>query len=161
MQIEVPEGIHHLVTHQWHRSIEDLHVRHDVLDVRSGMPLDPQLRPLRLQQQVGPPPAGLLEDVKELQLGRRNCRPERGRGSFSLALAIIGYSGAVWCCNSARAIATLRRSCRRNCLRRRCRLRAAAVALASRTDANMKSRIESNAKQRSHTGRNLCCCCCC
>ena len=79
MQIKEPERFHHLVPHQWHRSIEDLHVRHDVLDVRCSVPLDPQLRPLRLQQQVGPLSAGLLEDVKEHRFGRRNCRPERGR----------------------------------------------------------------------------------
>ena len=44
-----------------------------------GVLQDPLLRALRLQQQVGPHPAGLLEEVKELLLGRWNSRPERGR----------------------------------------------------------------------------------
>ena len=42
------------------------------------------------------------------------------------ALAIFCPPGAAWCCDSARAMATLRRSCRQNCLSRRSfRLRAA------------------------------------
>ena len=40
-----------------------------------GVPLNPLLRPLRLQQQVGPHPAGLLEEVEELRLGGSGRRP--------------------------------------------------------------------------------------
>ena len=51
------------------------------------MRLYPLLRPLRLQQQVGPHRAGLLEEVEELRLGtgRPRCHPQcrwgRGRSS--------------------------------------------------------------------------------
>ena len=47
-------------------------------------------------------------EVEELRLGRRNCRPERGRvvhlAFLSLALAVLWPSGAVWCVASARAM---------------------------------------------------------
>ena len=42
------------------------------------------------------------------------------------ALAVFCPRRAAWCVDSARAIATLRRSCRSHCLSRRCRLRMAA-----------------------------------
>ena len=46
---------------------------------RDGVLQHSFLRPLRLQQQVGPHPTGLLEEIEELWLGRRNSRRERGR----------------------------------------------------------------------------------
>ena len=41
----------------------------------------------------------------------------------------------MWCWDSAKAIATLRRSLRRNCLRRRCRLLAAALSTPAMFDS--------------------------
>ena len=72
------------------------------------------------------------------------------------ALAIVCLRGAVWWVISARAIPTLRRSCRSHCLSRRCRLLAAPDALASRTDANMKSQLRSNAKNKGHARAETC-----
>ena len=51
----------------------------------------------------------------------------------SLTLAIFGRFGAVWCVISARVIATVIRSCRSHEQSRRCRLRAAAVAVSTPT----------------------------
>ena len=76
--------------------------------------------------------------------GRGRCHPKLRRvlqlvpPSF-LALAILCPHAVVWCCNSAKAIATLRHSCRSHCLCRRCRLLAAPVSLAARSAANTKA----------------------
>ena len=54
----------------------------------------------------------------------RACRPgEESSGPWRCSPPV---EQSVWCVNSARAIATLRRSWRRNCLSRRCRLLMAA-----------------------------------
>ena len=55
------------------------------------------------------------------------------------ALAVFCPRGAAWCVDSARAIATLRRSCRSHCLSRRCRLRMAAPACSPLNCDHMKA----------------------
>ena len=86
--------------------------------------------------------------------------------SSPLALAIVGLRGAVWCVNSARAIATLRRSWRRNCLSFRCRLLMAAPgALSTAMFDSMKLFSQFAHKTGQPCGKTACvvvvCCCCC
>ena len=106
-------------------------------EVRPGVPQDPRLWP-DLIEPVRPGGKHIPHVVVQVEV-HRACRPggrsRLARGKVHLALlpplllAIVGLRGAVWCVNSARAIATLRRSWRRNCLSRRSRrLRAAPAA---------------------------------
>ena len=91
--------------------------------------------------------------------------------STSLALApVFGPRGTVWCENSAKAMATLRRSWRKNCLSRRCRLRAAPVALSTSIVNSVKLFAEvTHKKMGTLAGKRfivvvclfVCCCLCC
>ena len=72
--VEELEHVHQLVHHLRHRSVEIEHRHGDKgLDhLLRGVPLDPLLRPPRLDQTGRPQPAGLfLKELEELRLGRR------------------------------------------------------------------------------------------
>ena len=84
-------------------------------------------------------PPRLGRGANELSKPGRNVAVQCISRSPSPALAIVCLRGAVWWLFSARAIATLRRSCRSHCQSRRCRLLAAPVSLPARAAANMKA----------------------
>ena len=80
-----------------------------------------------------PPPTHHLEVLGhrvEPRLGRTSLPTSAvyfNSLSFLPAVASLGLRRALWCVLSAKAIATLRRSCLKNCLSRRCHLRMAAL----------------------------------
>ena len=87
-----------------------------------------------------PPSSGTLSLSSRLkyrvpgswEVGSSGTRPCASPRTHPPALAVFCRRRAAWCVDSARAIATLRRSCRSHCLSRRCRLRMAApVALST------------------------------
>ena len=102
---------HQLPSQLRHRHIENLHVRQDVNDVQHSVPLDPQLRPLRLQQQVGPPPPGSSKRSKSSGSGGgtvvRNAAVYCVSRSSSLVLA---FSGPVGRCGASLLPGPSRRS---------------------------------------------------
>ena len=116
-------------------------------------------------------PAGLFfeRQLEELRLGRRLFR-NLAVTRISYLLPAPGLLLPPW--GSAKSIATVSCSCRKNWRNRRCRLRAAAVACATVGMSSfagsdrgpriihMKSRIESNAKNKGHARAETCCCCC-
>ena len=156
-RVDLLHEFHHLSPHLRHQNIENLNRHEGLEDLLHGVPLDPRLWP-HLNERCRP--GGKHVPVVVKSKVHRACRPgsrsllARGVGQLVTLLLIVGLLGAEWWLFSARAMATLIRSCRSHCLSRRCRLLVAPDALASRTDANMKSQLERNAKkQRSHTGR--------
>ena len=79
------------------------------------------------------------------------------------ALAILCPRGAAWCVDSARAMATLRRSCRKNCLRRRSRrllaVPASSAIRADHMDSTERLLVTDGNANLFEPG--CCCCCCC
>ena len=128
-RLPAPERAAHLgAPQQRHESKENWHHRHDVSHLLHGVPLHPLLR-YRLSRQPVWPGAGdrwLVVVEKEVL---HTCLGVEGsvalaRSSPRAPLARPWPScprGAVRCVNAARAIATLRRSWRKNCLSRRSR----------------------------------------
>ena len=91
------------------------------------------------------------------------CLGERSRSQLSRvlhlvlllpALACFGLRGALWCALSARSIATVRRSCHKTCLSRRCRLR---MGTLNAVDIHYGNSQEMGTLARNKLG---CCGCC-
>ena len=101
------------------------------------MPLDPQLWPhlnerCRAGRQAHPPrrtsqSAPCLPPWGEESSGQWRCSSR----THPPPLAVLCPRGTAWCVDSARAMATLIRSCRKNCLSRRSRRLRAALALST------------------------------
>ena len=116
-----------------------------------------------------PPSSGTLSLSSKLKyrvpgsegVGASGSWPSTSSRTHPLSLAVLCLRGAVWCDASARAIATVIRSCfSHERSRRSRRLRAALPAMSTQAVDIMKSRNVVNTEKRSRTSRNLSCCCC-
>ena len=169
--IAASKNCHQLVHHLRHRIGESRNQRNDVSNLLHGAPQNPHhLRPLLIKSQR---PGGKHVPFVVHPEVLRACRPGEGvvwpvalwiSLSSSLALAFVGLRRAEWWLYSARSMATLRRSWRRKRLSRRCRLRAAPVALSTFIVKSLKlfavvTRKNKRALLRAN-GLSCCCCCC-
>ena len=141
-----------LFSHLRHRSIENLHKGADGVCMHHGVRLDPLLPASDFRQRCWPAPPGSSSNSWKRsgwegvisRISAVNCV------SFlpSPTLAILGPRGAVWCFISARAIATVIRSCRSHERSRRYRRLIAAPAACSSLPRNDHVKSITN---KSHT----------